>query len=295
MKVFLSWSGDYTRQIAEAFSEWLPCVLQTVETFVSSQDIGAGERWQSKINASLLEIDFGVIFITAENKEKPWIMFEAGSLAKNLDVSRVVPVLCETTELDLKGSPLLQFQYVKLEKEGVRNLVQGIFANSDDSRLTDGQLEGIFETWWSKLEGRIQDIERNDTADGKAASKPLSKDERMDRLENSVSDMLHLVRNLSKNARSGPSFPVVSRHDKERSRTVNSHRVEVSTKTFFEVPESDFYLISADFNLIIDFAKTEKHLLHIEKYLDEIKGEMTIASYRRRMMAIKRKRNELTS
>jgi len=108
MKIFLSWSGNYANQIAEAFGDWLPQVIQSAETFVSSGDIKAGERWQSRINNALQNIDFGILFITKENKEKPWVMFEAGALAKNLEASRVVPVLCGIQEIDLSGGPLLQ-------------------------------------------------------------------------------------------------------------------------------------------------------------------------------------------
>ncbi|KXB59407.1 hypothetical protein HMPREF3180_02349 [Leptotrichia wadei] len=44
MKIFLSWSGEPSKSIAEKFKNWLPNVLQYVEPYFSQQDIELGER-----------------------------------------------------------------------------------------------------------------------------------------------------------------------------------------------------------------------------------------------------------
>ncbi|PUB10796.1 hypothetical protein [Paenisporosarcina sp. OV554] len=44
MKVFLSWSGDISKEIEKEFKEWLPNVLQFTKPFVSAEDIDAGTR-----------------------------------------------------------------------------------------------------------------------------------------------------------------------------------------------------------------------------------------------------------
>ncbi|MFM4826935.1 hypothetical protein ACEUDJ_18950 [Aeromonas bivalvium] len=89
MKTFFSWSGNKSHQVAMAFSNWLPCVLQAVEPWVSSEDIDRGAIWLNEIFVQLKDTNFGVVFVTKENQEKPWLLFESGALSKGLTESRV--------------------------------------------------------------------------------------------------------------------------------------------------------------------------------------------------------------
>lgn len=92
MRIFLSWSGDRSKYLAKCFKEWLPNVLQYVEPYMSEKDIKLGERWGKSIEENLRSNDFGLVFVTPENIDAPWINFEAGALSKSLQ-SRLVPIL----------------------------------------------------------------------------------------------------------------------------------------------------------------------------------------------------------
>ena len=117
IKVFISWSGKTSCELAKIFRDWLPSVIQAVKPYYSPDDIAKGERGNTSMATELEQADAGLLCLTRDNLDAPWIMFEAGALSKKLDTSRVCPILfagLETT--DLKG-PLGQFQAAKFNKE----------------------------------------------------------------------------------------------------------------------------------------------------------------------------------
>lgn len=92
-KVFISWSGELSNKLAEAVRQWLPGVLQFVKPYFTPSDIEKGARWGSDILTELDSSDIGIICLTKENLEKPWILFESGALSKNFEKSRVCTLL----------------------------------------------------------------------------------------------------------------------------------------------------------------------------------------------------------
>ncbi len=112
MNIFLSWSGEQSKRIAELFNSWLPSVIQSINTFYSSNDIAKGKKWDYELSRSLDSCNFGIIILTKENITAPWIMFEAGALAKNIDTGRVCTFLFDIKDTDVVG-PLASFQNTK--------------------------------------------------------------------------------------------------------------------------------------------------------------------------------------
>lgn len=120
MKVFLSWSGEKSRAVAEALRDWLPYVIQEVEPFMSSEDIVAGARWQDELATQLDESRFGILCVTQDNQSAPWLNFEAGAIAKQLGLNRVVPLAIDLRLAELRP-PLGQFQAKEMTKHERRD------------------------------------------------------------------------------------------------------------------------------------------------------------------------------
>ena len=95
MKVFLSWSGEKSQAVAEQLRHWIPCVIQTLEPWMSKHDIRAGMRWANELGGRLSETKFGIVCLTKSNTSAPWILFEAGALAKTVDETYVCPYLVD--------------------------------------------------------------------------------------------------------------------------------------------------------------------------------------------------------
>jgi hypothetical protein len=159
MKVFISWSGRQSHQVAIALRDWLPSVLQIVEPYVSSEDIDKGARWSTDISKELEDASFGIICVTPENLEAPWVNFEAGALSKSLDRSRVAPFLFAVDRTAVQG-PLLQFQSTLIEESDVKKLLQSINRACEDHALDESRLVEIFEVWWPHLKTRLDELQK---------------------------------------------------------------------------------------------------------------------------------------
>lgn len=158
MKVFISWSGELSRDYAEVLRAWLPCVLQAVKPYFTPNDIDKGQRWSSEISQELESSRIGIICLTRENLTAPWIMFEAGALTKALSVSKVTPLLFdELSPLDIQG-PLSQFQASIFSKNEIKKLVVSLNKSLEEQALDASVLDETFETFWPKLEKQIAEV-----------------------------------------------------------------------------------------------------------------------------------------
>ncbi len=157
MKVFISWSGPLSHQVAIALRDWLPSVLQVVEPYVSSEDIDKGARWSTDISKELEDSSFGIICVTPENIEAPWVNFEAGALSKSLDRSRVAPFLFGVERTAVQG-PLLQFQSTLVEEDDLRKLLKSLNNACEDHALDEARLQEIFSVWWPRLSVRLEGL-----------------------------------------------------------------------------------------------------------------------------------------
>lgn len=157
MKVFISWSGNKSHRVALIFREWLPSVIQSVVPYVSSEDIDKGARWSSDIAKELEDSTFGILCVTKDNLNAPWLSFEAGALSKTMDKSFVSPFLFDMKRSEVNG-PILQFQSTIFEKEDIKKLISTINKACGEDQLPESMLEKAFEVWYPSLEKELQDI-----------------------------------------------------------------------------------------------------------------------------------------
>jgi len=156
-KVFISWSGDLSRKLGETLRDWLPSALQYVKPYFTPEDIEKGAKWSAEISKELESSNIGVICLTRDNTEKPWILFEAGALSKSIDKGRVCTLLFDLEPADVKG-PLTSFQSTRFGKEDFKRLVTTINNAAGDARLDSSVLDGVFEMWWPQLELNVAHI-----------------------------------------------------------------------------------------------------------------------------------------
>ena len=156
MDIFISWSGDRSRAMASALSNLLPDVVQDINAWMSDHDISAGSRWGHELTEKLESCDFGIICLTPENLSAPWVLFEAGSLAKSVTDSRVVPYRLALESTDVPY-PLAQFQGVDANEAGTRRLIEEL-NSACENPLEDERLGRVFSRWWPDLEIKVREI-----------------------------------------------------------------------------------------------------------------------------------------
>lgn len=155
MKVFVSWSGNRSKALADILRRWLPSVLQAVRPYYSPDDVAKGARWSSEIAKELEASRVGLLVLTPENQEAPWLLFEAGALAKNLDRSKVCPILFGGLEpTDVKG-PLVQFQAGRFDNDDMKRVIKMMNAELGDGALAPDVLDSVFEMWFPRLSEQV--------------------------------------------------------------------------------------------------------------------------------------------
>ena len=155
MKVFISWSGEESREIALALKDWFPRVIQGVTPFVSAKDIDKGSNWVAELSRQLSDSDFGVICLTPANLLSPWLNYEAGAITSSMD-SRVCPVLHGVSKEEVRA-PLSQLQLTDLNMEEVILLMESM-RKASNSTLTPPELEDAVGVWWPWLDEKIRKI-----------------------------------------------------------------------------------------------------------------------------------------
>lgn len=156
MKVFISWSGERSHALADALHDWLPLVLHYVEPWLSQADIEAGQRWADQVAKELEACNFGILCITRENVGSPWVLFEAGALAKSMQGSRVIPLLLGLEFRDITG-PLAQFQAKKIDRTGLFEVIQSL-NQSCQHPVPEARVVQLFDALWPELEKKVTAI-----------------------------------------------------------------------------------------------------------------------------------------
>jgi TIR domain-containing protein len=197
MRVFISWSGELSRQLGEAFRNWIPSALQYVKPYFTPADIDKGAKWASEIFKELSGATVCIIILTRENLTSNWIMFEAGAISSTVvEKTRVCPIIFDMEPTDLQG-PLSQFQITRFLKADIQKLFHTINSLAGENKLDEAIANSVFEKWWPDLEGAIKKILEGHTAS------PNSKKIRSDR--DLIEEILLLLRSSQREpARAAP-------------------------------------------------------------------------------------------
>lgn len=149
--------------------------------------------WFNEISDQLANTSVGIVCLTADNKDKPWILFESGALAKGLSINKVCTLLIDLKPSDL-DAPLSQFNHTTPDQESMKSLLISINKELGDNALDDRILDQVFDTYWPNFEEQFAQIEQEKPT--KSTDRPVRSSE--DLLE----EILYTTRTMDKRIRS---------------------------------------------------------------------------------------------
>lgn len=175
MKVFLCWSGERSRHVAESFDRLLQHLnkelsLSVEQAFVPfrSANIEKGLPWFQAVEKELSTADAALVSITPENCTSPWMHYEAGAVANRMGLAmsgndatstetlkgRLFTYLFGIRAGDLRG-PLAAYQSTTATYEDTRALVRRLLAiagvewPTDEQASDSRQWERVFRSCWN--------------------------------------------------------------------------------------------------------------------------------------------------
>jgi hypothetical protein len=251
MKIFISWSGQRSKAVAILMSDWIKCVIQATRPWISTRDIDRGAIWFSEISDHLKSTTAGIVCLTQENKNRPWILFETGALAKGLTTNRVCTFLIDLQPSDLED-PLAQFNHTTREKGSMWELVRSLNAIQEDKGLDEHILEKVFNTYWPQFESAFANaLEENKETENAA---PRSESD-------ILKDILDNTRNLSQRIRDIESRINVTKEPMNNGIIDIGHNRKdvIKIVEMMRKGESDQSIVSA----VIDFDMPENYILSL--------------------------------
>jgi hypothetical protein len=159
MQLFVCWSGDRGRLLAEILKDHLTQIVRGLDVFVST-DIPKGALWFEAVSDALQASGAGLICLTSDSLHSPWIHYEAGALARSFpgEQGRIYTYLVEVAPRDLTG-PLSAYQSTAATPGDTRKLIESLIQSMPkaEQQETVGW-EAAFEYHWPRLDEAISNI-----------------------------------------------------------------------------------------------------------------------------------------
>ena len=163
MRVFLSWSGNRSKQAARELHQWLARLFPASR--YGCRKLSPGGRWSVSLQEALNRSDFGVVCVTPDNVDSHWLLFEAGAISKK-SKALVAPLLIGLQPDELPP-PLQQFQAVTSDYAGLYALCKELNSRMIDGRIEEKTLEKRFSKSYGAIEAALAKLgNRNDGAVG---------------------------------------------------------------------------------------------------------------------------------
>lgn len=158
-KIFISWSGDISKEIAKGIKYVLEDIIfkgTDLSCFVSDIDIASGTDWWKKIKGELKTCKLGILCVTKENVRAPWIYFESGAMVAR-DIP-TIPLLINCSFNSINDSPFSGKQCVDFyDKQKFIKMIFEINSLMSLLSVERTQMDSISMNGYDILKDRLTD------------------------------------------------------------------------------------------------------------------------------------------
>ncbi len=153
MKIFISWSGDLSNKVAIHLRDFLKHVIQATHPYMTAMDAPKGAIWLNEIIDNLNESKFGIVCLTKESLNSPWLLFETGALSKQFgkNKARVWTIIIDGLSDEEIPEPLSIFQHTRVNEDDMLQLFTNVNNELAEHKLDKAFLAETFKTWWPKF------------------------------------------------------------------------------------------------------------------------------------------------
>ncbi|MGB7449785.1 MAG: toll/interleukin-1 receptor domain-containing protein [Ornithinimicrobium sp.] len=197
--VFISWSGERSKEVASTLKKWIEEEYDLVSVFFSDDSIEAGQRGIREIHEGLHDADAAVVVVTSESMTSAWVNYEVGVMSGYFKESagqqrKVIPVLVDLDSPAQMEGPIRDFQAVTLDRKGLLKMLESINLAIN---VPPSKAEQKLERSWERLEPLLEEAKTHVGADSRT-SRASSARESKRTVEEMVTEVLELVREQSR-------------------------------------------------------------------------------------------------
>ena len=169
-KIFLSWSGTKSDDLAHALAVWFAAYGHQEMVFFSPHDLEKGKEWRGQLVAQLRESKVLIAFLTKENIGKSrWMECEATAVWLSDEDTLVFSVLVDLERSEIPknsawAGPFSEHSFISIDdEEQIKMMLREIAKACDIQWLTDARKPGFFTNAVQSLKTRWEKIKKRDT------------------------------------------------------------------------------------------------------------------------------------
>lgn len=195
IKIFLSWSGDKSKKLANVFKTYVADILPKVDFYFSPDDLKGGEKWRQSIEEGLNNNTYGIIFLTPSNLTSKWIYFEAGAISKSTKQAKILPFLYKI-DINELGQPFSDYQCKSFSADSILTTILEINdCQSEVYQLPSETIKRNFNRLSNEIETETKNI--NTINEVMENSEPQIEDASLLDSEDKLNEILQIMREQS--------------------------------------------------------------------------------------------------
>jgi predicted nucleotide-binding protein len=145
VEVFIGWSGEKGRRVANVLRDSLPGVVQAIEPSLGPAEAELGTDWRLYLKEALNAANAGIICVTMSGQDSLGLQFEANELVRSVGSGNVILLLVDLRPDELHPS-LASLEYIQMDTAGIRRMFDRLarLANPDRaSEIPERRLEEV--------------------------------------------------------------------------------------------------------------------------------------------------------